>query len=148
MLENTQTDTTTILKVGEPFALVLEAQMGAGFQWIMEGACEGLVFLQKEGQLTKEDANNADLQRLVRSSKGEGVCLTFLYHRPSKDKTLTPKKPFLLYCRIVMSLCRFRFHHVRKPPAKTGNASKSGHTGKALSLPGVRCRYTGISARR
>ena len=61
------------VKVGEPFALVLEAQMGTGFQWIMEGELpEGLVFLQKE-QLTKED------------EKGRFV-LTFMYRRPWEKK--------------------------------------------------------------
>lgn len=87
-LENAQNDTTTMhVKVGEPFALVLEAQMGAGFQWIMEGALpEGLVFLQKE-QLTKEDANNADLQRFrYRADKKGRFVLTFIYRRPWEKK--------------------------------------------------------------
>ncbi len=87
-LENAQNDTTTMhVKVGEPFALVLEAQMGTGFQWIMEGELpEGLVFLQKE-QLTKEDAKNADLQRFRYQADEKGrFVLTFIYRRPWEKK--------------------------------------------------------------
>jgi predicted secreted protein len=86
--ENAQNDTTTMhVKVGEPFALVLEAQMGTGFQWIMEGELpEGLVFLQKE-QLTKEDAKNADLQRFrYRADEKGRFVLTFMYRRPWEKK--------------------------------------------------------------
>lgn len=36
------------VKVGEPFALVLEAQMGTGFQWIMEGELPKDLFFFKK----------------------------------------------------------------------------------------------------
>lgn len=84
----TQQDTMVMYaQAGDTFVILLNAQMGTGFRWMIEGAPNPGITLLQEEQITLED--QSDVQRFQFRAETPGAYdLLFVYRRPWEKKPL------------------------------------------------------------